>query len=113
MEKLNSYEHEDVVKALFKILLDNLNITEAQIKSVSRKRAFVDPRRICMSLLKEQCQSPKMTVTKIGVVVGRKHSNVCIQLKLHINLVNKNKKYYTLYHSIRAELKKALAPLTP
>ena len=104
MEEKTKYNHEEVSKKLFSIIFDKLGISEERITSGRRQRVLVDPRRIMMSILKEEC--PKITVVKIGEIVGCLHSNVSIQLGKHTELVNTDKDYNALYHKIRQELKK-------
>ena len=79
MEEKIKYGHEEVSKKLFAIIFDKLGIPEARITSGRKQRILVDPRRIMMAILKEEC--PKITVVKIGEIVGCLHSNVTIQLQ--------------------------------
>jgi chromosomal replication initiation ATPase DnaA len=91
----------EVVNKLFNAIYNKYQITEHQIKSSSRKRPIVSARRIVCALIKEEC--PKTKVKKLGAIVGRKHPNVCIQLREHINLANSDRDYNMMFHNIRNE----------
>ena len=103
--KETSNQNKEIEKHLFEVLQKSFNINESEIRSNTRKRDITDPRRIMMVLLKEE--SNKITIKQIAEITGRKHPNVCIQLRKHIFLMNNNKKYNILYHSIRKEFKKS------
>jgi len=109
MKKIVSYEHESVAKILYTVTEDVYNISEELIISSSRKRTTVDVRRAVAVIIKEQC--PKTTGSQIGVLIGRKHPDVYVQLKNHTSLIDSDKSYSSIYYNIRVEFRKRL-PLT-
>ena len=106
MTKKVSYEYETVAKFLYKSVNDMYGVPQDVLMSKTRKRDIVDLRRIIAAIIKEECSS--VTVVQIGKLIGRKHSDVCIQLKNHNNLINSDKTYSSIYYGIRTEFKNNL-----
>lgn len=75
-----------------------LNVTEEQLKSKSRKRDIVEARVIFCVMLKNM--DKKITLTKLGSYIMKDHSTVVHYFGLHDKLLETDKAYSKKHNQI-------------
>lgn len=80
-------------------------ITEERIKSKNRKREFVEPRHVYMSLAHDVFVKEKMSYNLLAAIVNRDHSSFIHAIKNVSNLCDTNEKFHEKYLILKEKIK--------
>ena len=82
-------------KTIIKIVAKNMNVTVDAMVGKSRKREYVDARRMAMVLIKENIKD--MSLSQIGKLFMRDHSTVIYAINTFYDLIEYNKNLRQIY----------------
>lgn len=82
---------ENYAKNLLLIVCRHFQVTREEIKTPNRSREFLEPRQAVCYLMRKHV--PRLSLTKIGQMIGRHHATVLHAEQQAINLIQHNAEY--------------------
>ena len=80
-------------------------ITEERIKSKNRKREFVEPRHVYLSLAHDIFVKDKISYNKLAGVVNSDHAGLIHAIKNVSNLCDTNKAFHEKYLQLKEKIR--------
>lgn len=92
-----------IFETVLKIVCQELNVSEAEMKSNARNAPLAEARQIFIKVLEER-DDVEYTLAELGAVINRHHATVLHSVTTATNLIRNNKWFRAKYQKVKQQL---------